>query len=358
MGLRDEILEQPSAARRQLASSSEVIEALRRRLRHDPIDSVVIAARGTSDHAAIYGQYVFGVRNRLSVALAAPSIVSLYGVEPRCGRSLVVGISQSGASPDIVGIVAAARRQGVPTLAITNVPASPLGEAAEYVIDLAAGPELAVAATKTYTTSLLALARLSLALGDDPPGDIASVPASGRIAGDAAALEAVPAAIEAALVVESEVAALAAELAATDRCVILGRGYEYATAREWALKLKELAQVFADPHSAADFRHGPMALLRPGVPAFAIAPEGAASAGLADLLRDVRELGIDATVVSDSAAIRALGRHSIALPAGVPEWLRPIVSIVPAQLFAYHLTLAKGLDPEAPWHIQKVTRTT
>ena len=346
MGLRDEILEQPAAARRQLASSSAAIDAIARRLRDEPVDSVVIAARGTSDHAAIYGQYLLGAMNRLPVALATPSILSLYGVEPRFGRTLVIGISQSGGSPDVIGIVAAGRRQGVPTLAITNDPSSPLAEAAEHVVDLAAGPERAVAATKTYTTSLLALARLSIALAE--PSDETAATAE---------LAAVPDAIEAALAVEPEVAAIARELAGADRCVVLGRGYEYATAREWALKLKELAQVFADPYSAADFMHGPIALIQAGVPVLAIVPDGPTAAGLTDVLGRLGELDADSIVLSDAAPLRALGRRSIALPRGIPEWLRPIVSIVPAQLYAYHLTVARGLDPEAPRHLRKVTRT-
>jgi glucosamine--fructose-6-phosphate aminotransferase (isomerizing) len=349
MGLRDEILEQPDAARRSLASSNDAIEAVARRVHDQPIDSVVIAARGTSDHAAIYGQYLLGVVNRLPVALAAPSILSLYGVEPRFGRALVIGISQSGSSPDVVGIVAAGRRQGVPTLAITNDPSSPLADAAEFVIDLAAGPERAIAATKTYTTSLLALARLSMALAGSADG--------GRTRASEAALAGGPDAIEAALDVEAEVADIAARMAAADRLVVLGRGYEYATAREWALKLKELAQVFADPYSAADFRHGPIALVQSGVPVLAIVPDGPTAAGMTDLLGRLRELDADSVVLSDSASLRVLGRRSIALPAGLLEWLRPIVSIVPAQLFAYHLTLARGLDPEAPRHLRKVTRT-
>jgi glucosamine--fructose-6-phosphate aminotransferase (isomerizing) len=146
-------------------------------------------------------------------------------------------------------------------------------------------------------------------------------------------------------------------MAAADRLVVLGRGYEYATAREWALKLKELAQVFADPYSAADFLHGPIALVQAGVPVLAIVPDGPTAAGLTELLARLAELDADSVVLSDSAPLRALGRRSIALPAGLPEWLRPIVSIVPAQLFAYHLTLARGLDPEAPRHLRKVTRT-
>ena len=344
MSLHDEILEQPAAARRQLASSPEALDALAARLRSKPVASVVIAARGTSDHAAIYAQYVLGVRAALSVGLATPSVVSVYGAEIDVHDSLVIGISQSGESPDIVAVVAAAARQGAPTLAMTNDPSSPLAGAADHVVDLAAGAELAIAATKTYTTSLLAIARLSLALAPDPAAD--------------RALAEVPDAIAAALELEPAVAAIVAELGPTDRCVIVGRGFEYATAREWALKLKELARVFADPYSAADFLHGPIALVQPGVPVLVLAPEGAAATGQTELLQDLRARGVDTVVVSDVAATRDLGRWSVALPSGTPEWLRPIVSIVPAQLFAYHLTRARGLDPDAPRYLSKVTRTT
>ena len=345
MSLREEILEQPDALRRQLADGRAGAEALARTIREAGVESVVIAARGTSDHAAIYAQYVLGVRNRLTVALAAPSITSLYGVAPRFERALVVGISQSGASPDVVGVVAAARDQGAPTLAITNEPGSSLAAAAGHVIELRAGPERAVAATKTYTASLLAIARLSAALDADP----------GRAWGE---LEALPDAVERALAVEAEVAAIAHDLATIDRCVVLGRGYEYATAREWALKLKELARVFADPYSAADFRHGPFALAEPDVPILAVLPDGPAAPDLAALLGDLRrDAGAEVVVLSDSADRRAAGTRAVVLPGGIPEWLRPIASIVPAQLFAYHLTVAKGLDPEAPRNLRKVTRT-
>ncbi|HJW21545.1 MAG TPA: SIS domain-containing protein [Candidatus Limnocylindrales bacterium] len=353
MGLRDEILEQPEAARRQLASSQVAIEALAARLLAEGTESVVIAARGSSDHAAIYGQYVLGVRNRLSVGLAAPSVVSLYGVEPRLHHALVIGISQSGASPDIVAVVEAARRHGAPTLAITNDPSSALATAAEYVVELAAGPERSIAATKTYVCSLLALARLSAELAWDD--DERATPV--RAALDRSAVAAIPKALSAALDAEAAAAEAARELAAMDRCVVLGRGYEYATAREWALKLKELAQVFADPYSSADFMHGPIALAEPDVPTLALVPDGPAAAGLVDVLTEVREAGSPTLVLSEREERRALGTRSIALPPDVPEWLRPITSIVAAQLFAYHLTVAKGLDPEAPRNLAKVTRT-
>jgi glucosamine--fructose-6-phosphate aminotransferase (isomerizing) len=341
--LHDEILEQPAAARRQLASSVDALHGLAARHRATPFRSVVIAARGTSDHAAIYGQYLLGVRNGLNVGLATPSVVSIYGADPDVRDSLVIGISQSGASPDIVGVVAAAARQGAPTLAITNDPASPLAAAADHVIDLAAGPERAIAATKTYTTSLLALARVSLALAPDASAE--------------RALEGVPDVMTAALAVEDRVAEVVRSLGSIDRCVIVGRGFEYATAREWALKLKELAQIFADPYSSADFRHGPIALVQPGIPALVLAPSGATADSMADLVRDLAGRGVDTVVLSDADKALALGSWPIRLPADVPEWLRPVVSIIPGQLFAYHATLARGLDPEAPRSLTKVTRT-
>jgi glucosamine--fructose-6-phosphate aminotransferase (isomerizing) len=343
MGLRDEIGEQPDVVARLVARSAE-IEAIARAVRVQHVEHVVIAARGTSDHAAIYAQYLFGIRLRLPVALAAPSIVSLYHVEPVFARSLVIGISQSGASPDVVGVVDAARRQGQPTIAITNEPGSALAQAAEHVIDLEAGPERAVAATKTYTAELAAIALLVAALGgDDPHGDFAGVPA----------------ALEAALGSEDAAREAAAAHAAWRVCTVLGRGYEYATAREWALKLKELARVVADPYSAADFRHGPLALVERGYPVLAVATSGAVAADLVMLLREIREdFGADLVVVSDREDVRAIGQWSIAVPAGVPDHLAPIVSIVPAQLFAYHATRVRGLDPDAPRHISKVTLTT
>lgn len=351
MALKDEIAEQPAVAERLLTRGRPQIEAIADaiagRIRDRDVDQVVIAARGTSDHAAIYAQYLFGAHLRLPVALAAPSLITLYGVEVRLDRALVIGISQSGRSPDIVSTVAAARGQGAPTVAITNEAASEIAGTAEHVIDLGAGPERAVAATKTYTAQLIAVALLVTAL------ESRLAPVDGRDAG----LFGVPAALAAALETEPEAETVARRLKDANRLIVVGRGFEYATARELALKLKELARLPADPYSAADFLHGPLALVEPGHPVVAIATSGAAAADLDALLERLAELGVERIVISDRPAAIAGGALGIQLPQGLPEWLMPIVAIVPAQLLAMHLAIAKGIDPENPRWIRKVTLT-
>jgi glucosamine--fructose-6-phosphate aminotransferase (isomerizing) len=345
MTLRDEIREQPAVAARLIADQADAVESIAASLRARPAGHVVIAARGTSDHAAIYGQYVLGVRHRMSVGLGTPSIVSLYGAAPDVTDALVIGISQSGVSPDIVAVIAAAHAQGAPTIAITNEPGSALAAAADRTIVLGAGPERAIAATKTYTAELLAVAMLSAAMTDD--------------AADRAALAVLPETLARTLELEAEIERIATDQAATTRALVLARGYEYATAREWALKLKELARVFADPYSSADFQHGPLTLVEPGVPVLAVARAGAPEADLVALLERLRDdLGAELMVVSDDAAALDLATWPVVLPAGTPEWLGPIVSIVAGQLHAYHLTRARGLDPDAPRNLRKVTRTT
>ncbi len=345
MTLRSEIDETGAAVARLIERAAPSVEAIAAAVRGREIGFAVIAARGTSDHAATYAQYVLGARNGLTVALAAPSLVSLYDRAPDVARALVVGISQAGRSPDVVGVVADARRQGALTVAITNDAGSPLAAAAELLIDLAAGPELAVAATKTYVAELAAIALLSRAI-DGRPDDAAD-----------ASLAGLPAAMAAALATEPQVERVARAHAAMDRCIVIGRGYQYPTAREWALKLKEIAGVSADPYSAADFEHGPITLVGPGTSVIAVATTGAALAGVASLLERLRADGADLLIASDDEATRHLGPAALVLPAGVPEWLAPIPAIVPAQLFAYHLAIAQGTDPERPPHLRKVTLT-
>ena len=326
---------------RLLGVAAGQVEAVAKVVRERDIDVVVIAARGTSDHAAVFGQYILGARNGLLVAPSAPSLISVYGAPPRMRNSLVIGISQSGASPDVVSVLDEARRQGAPTVAITNEPGSDLAAAADHVIELGAGPERAVAATKTYLAEIALLAMLSSAL----TGDEAS----------ATELRAIPDALRAALALEDRVAALARSWKDVELCAVLARGFHYATAREWALKLKELTHLLADPYSGADFQHGPIGLVHDGFPILAVATAGPALDGMVELLARVRDAGARLLVLSDEESVLALGEGA-PLPA-VPEWLSPLVAIIPAQLFAYHLARARGLDTEAPRNLAKVTLT-
>ncbi|HUQ63116.1 MAG TPA: SIS domain-containing protein [Acidimicrobiales bacterium] len=309
-----------------------------------PPKFVVIAARGTSDNAALYAQYLFAVRNGIITALATPSTITLYGARPQMAEALVIGISQSGASPDIVAVIEEARRQGALTIALTNAPESALAQAAAITVDLQAGPERAIAATKTYTTELLAVALLSTALK----------PATAQESADICS---VPEWVAEALSVEPVAQTLASGHAQRDHSIVLARGFAYATAREWALKLQELAQVSAFPFSAADFEHGPLALAEPGLPVLVVAPAGPPLDAQRHLLERLKaDLGARLLVVSnDDEALRI--DEGLPIPRGVSPWLSPLVEIIPAQLYTYYLTIARGLDPEAPRTITKVTET-
>jgi glucosamine--fructose-6-phosphate aminotransferase (isomerizing) len=340
MTMRSELGEGPDIVERLLGGAVAQIEEVARAVRARQIDLAVIAARGTSDHAALYAQYILGARNGLLVAAAAPSLVSLYGAPPQLRNALVLGISQSGRSPDVVAVLAESRRQGALTVAITNDKTSELAAAAEHIVELDAGEERAVAATKTYLAEIAVLAMLSAALSGD------------RASRDE--LGAIPAALRAALLQEDIVAPLAVAWARENRCTVLARGFHYATAREWALKLKELAYVLADPYSAADFQHGPIALVGEGFPVLAVATKGPALEGMAELLARLRDARARLLILSD-AELGDLG-DVVAIPS-VPEWLSPLVAILPAQLFAYHLARARGLDTENPRNLSKVTLT-
>jgi glucosamine--fructose-6-phosphate aminotransferase (isomerizing) len=344
MPIYSEIFEQPERIESLLVSQKGTVKKLAAVIRARDISYVFLAARGTSDNAGRYANYLWGARNGLPLALATPSLFTYYRRPPRLKNALVVGISQSGQSPDIVSVLEEGRRQGCMTLAVTNEPQSPLADTADFVLDIQAGVERAVAATKTYTSELMVIAMLSAAMNDDKAGwkELNRV---GRW-------------MKQTLKQDTSLAQAAQRYRYMRQCVVLGRGFNYATAFEWALKLKELTYVEAEPYSSADFQHGPIAMIERGFPVMAVAPRGKVFDSLLDVLMHLRKHFLaELLVVSNAKKALSLAQIPFTIPNDIPEWLSPLVSIVPAQLFAYHLTLAKGFDPDRPRMIHKITET-
>lgn len=344
MTLHAEIFEQPERLSKLLAQGRAEAEKIAAAIASRAVRFVFLTARGTSDNAGRYANYLWGAQNGLPLALATPSLFTYYGQPPQLRDALVVGVSQSGQSPDIISVVEEGRRQGCLTLSITNAPDSPLAKASELVLDIRAGEEKAVAATKSYTTELMAIAMISAALR----GDEALWRDLGRVAGW----------VERTLALDPLIGRLAERYRYMNLCVVLGRGYNYATAFEWALKLKELTYLIAEPYSSADFQHGPIAMVEGGFPVLAVAPQGRVFESMLGMLTRLRnEHKAELVVISDDPGALALAQSPIELPSGIPEWLTPLVAIVAGQLFAYHLTRAKGYDTERPRSIGKITET-
>lgn len=340
--LEQEIMSQPEVIARLLDREAARIGRIAAQL--PPFEYALIAARGTSDHAATYAKYAWAALAGYPVALATPSLHTIYSAPPRMDGALVVGISQSGQSPDIVAVVEEGRQQGRPTLAITNDGASPLARAADHVIELHAGPEQSVAATKTYTAQLMILALLAAAWNGDPA----------RLA-EARQL---PEAIAATLAGAREVVAQRAErYRYMEQVVVIGRGFNYATSFELALKLKELTYVMANAYSSADFRHGPIATVDEGMPIIMIMPTSATFKDMLALGHVLRERDAELLIISDDDRAHGLATTVLPLTTTVPEWLSPLVTILPGQLLALHLALAKRINPDVPRGLQKVTRT-
>ncbi len=364
-----EIHEQADAVQAAVAAAVAPAQQIAAEVARRNFDQIVIAARGTSDHAALYGQYLFQYLNAIPVTLATPSLFTVYRGSLRLDRALVIGVSQSGESPDIVEVLAASRRAGAYTIGITNMAGSPLAQAVDQTLLCHAGLEQSVAATKTYTTTCAILVALAAML----PGGEAMRPD----------LERLPDLVRAALTVEETVAHAVTRYVYARDCIVLGRGFQYSTAREAALKLEETCYVIATPFSSSDFRHGPAALIERGVPVILFAPPGRTADEAHELLHWLRDHDADCIVVSSEDRLLELattpipmhlpalhaataGQHTTATSSAeqvgvgnvsADELLAPIPYIVPGQLFAHYLALGKGLDPDHPRGLSKVTRT-
>jgi glutamine---fructose-6-phosphate transaminase (isomerizing) len=321
-----EIGEQPSVIARLLTDQAAAVQSAARTIQQRDPSAIVLVARGSSDNAAVYGRYLLEVCNRRLTSLAAPSGLTLYGSGPRLDRTVVIGVSQSGQGEDVVEYVREARRQGAPTVAIVNDEASPLAEAADAVLACHAGPEVSVPATKTVSAEMMLLAMLSLALDGS----------------DFQQLSGLPQAVGRALDQRAGTARLARSLASTTVGSVIGRGFAFPVALETALKLKETSYTRAEPFSAADFLHGPVALVEPGYSA---------------LLIDVGGRSAESATVIASAVKERGGQAELLRVEGIAEPFAPIVALVLGQLFAIELALAHGLDPARPRGLHKVTST-
>jgi len=337
--VRAEIAEQPSVADRVLTAAVGELTRLAAVLREAAPRAVLLTARGTSDHAALYAKYLLEVGLGLPCGLTSTSTLTVYGATPDLRGVLWISISQSGGSPDLVESTAAARRAGAITLAVTNAPDSPLARAAEHHLAVHAGPELAVAATKSYTAQLLTLWLLVTTWRGAPTTAAAAVPGFLQAAVDA-----------------SDVPDVASRYRFVDRLVTTARGYSYPTAREAALKLMETSYLSAQAFSAADLMHGPLAMVDADRPVIAVVAEGPGGDAMAPVLAALRDRGADVCAVApphlaSSATVR------LDLPAGMPEDLAPVVQIVPLQRLALEMAVARGLDPDAPRGLRKITET-
>lgn len=338
-----EIREQPGAVARCLDRNEQTAKAFAEHIRSRGVRYAIIAARGTSDNAAIYAKYLFETNVGLPVALAAPSVLTLYETKLELHDALVIGVSQSGQGTDIVEVLRDAREGGALTLAVTNFADSPLAENADEVLLCHAGLERSVAATKTYTTTLAALAMLVAPLTQDDALE--------------RELKGVPDHIAGVLMTDDEIRAVSERYRYMTDCISVARGLNQCTAMEAALKLAETCYLVTHAYSGADLQHGPIAVVDRGFPCLVFNPEGRAHQQLLDLTAQLTERGAECLVfANDDAALRS-GERGIRLPVNVPERVSPISYIVAAQLFAFHLARHRGFDPDHPRGLKKVTRT-
>ncbi|MFJ2473300.1 SIS domain-containing protein [Streptomyces sp. NPDC087659] len=335
-----EIDEQPAVLRRILAEGAPRIREVAAAIAGRKPRFVLLTARGTSDNAALYAKYLLEIRLGLPCGLTSMSTTTAYGAKPDLTDVLVITISQSGGSPDLVASTRAAREAGAVTLAVTNNPDSPLAAVSECV-DILAGPEKALPATKTYTASLLSLYLL----------------VEGLRGGDGGPAHVLPGLVEEVLARRDEVRQLAARYRFAERMVITSRGYGYPTAKEAALKLMETSYIPALSYSGADLLHGPLAMVDNISPVIAVVTDGRGGEALQPVLDRLRGRGADLFVVGPKPQVEAASAGFVLPTEGVAEEVQPILEILPLQLLAYEVTIARGQDPDAPRALAKVTET-
>ncbi len=339
----EEIREQPAAVNHVLEMETAKVAALVEAIRERDIRHVVIAARGTSDHAATYAKYLIEICVGIPVSLAAPSIFTLYDSHMQLSGALVIGISQSGQALDVVQTLSTARSTGALTACITNVENSAITQVSDFALYCRAGEERAVAATKTYVTSL---ALVALLVGH-------WVNNTTILNG----LRLLPSQIESLLPLHDEIRQTVERYRYIEECAVLARGLNQSTALEAALKMTETSYLVAKAYSMADFLHGPVAIVSEGFPCFLYAPDGRAYPSMVDLALKLRERGAEMVIFAHSPEILELATRAISIPVIIDELLSPLLYIVPGQLWANYLSVCRGKDPDHPLGLTKVTLT-
>ena len=335
-----EIAEQPQVLERTIDAERDKIIKIGDFLRSRDVDLIVLVARGSSDNAALFGRYLLEVTTGIPVSLSAPSVFTLYRAKLRLNRAVVIGVSQSGEGDDINQVLDDAKSSGAFTLAVTNEAESTMAKLVDETLLIHAGRERSVAATKTYTGQMLHFYMLASAIGDK-----------------ALEYRQIPALIEKSLELRNEVAKCIQRYVFMENCVVVGRGMNYGNSYELALKLMETCYVVAERFSSADFFHGPLAIVERRFPVILFAPSGVTKQSSIDLLTRLKDLHADSLAITNDKEIASLSSQALILSEEIDEMLSPIPFIVPAQLFAAMLSEAKGLDPDAPRSLSKVTKT-
>lgn len=339
----DEIREQPKVVQAVLQKEQKNIEALCKAVKSRDIDCIVIAARGTSDHAATVTKYLIEITCGIPVALAAPSVVTLYKSRLNLARSLVIGISQSGQSPDVVEYVSQAKAWGALTACVSNDLDSDLSKVSDYCIFCHAGEEKSVASTKTYTAALAACYLFALVLSEDKTlqEELMKVPEN----------------MQQVFEMEQVIKELAPRYRFMEECFVMARGINHATAHEAALKIAETSYVGARPYSVAEFAHGPIAVVHEGFSCFLFAPEGKAFTSVVNMVQTLSQKRAETIVYSNSDEALRRATVPVRLAIDLDELMTPIPYAIPAQLFAYYLSITKGYNPDRPRGLSKITLT-
>jgi glucosamine--fructose-6-phosphate aminotransferase (isomerizing) len=351
--MAQEIREIPKVVEDQLVLDPAALAAVVDAVRTAQPRWVSIVARGTSDHAAIYARYLIETQLGWPVSLASPSVTTIYGATTNWSDSLLLAFSQSGRSPDLVAVVEAARRGGALSVAITNTADSPLEAAAQLTVPCRAGPELAVAATKSYVAELAAVAGIVAAL----------IPESALAENLPRVPEVLRQTLEATLTWRGGPGAdLVGAIAGSGRALVISRGFNLATALETALKLKETGHVFAEGYSSADFEHGPIALAGSEIPALVFRPDGRMGAAIDPAIERARAAGAKPWIIGgpELGALNSGGSRTmlvLAALADLPECLTPLALVIPGQLLAEAVAVSLGLSPDRPVGLSKVTLT-